>query len=122
MKKTSIIFIFCTIMLLLAACSNSEQQTQIDTTEATGTIAEVGESSVLIKNFKEKNEKDNPPINIRFKIEYKYYDEAGNKIKLTDLHENDNVKVILTKEFEILETSPAQIDPEYVQKIILLDN
>ncbi|MBC1411008.1 hypothetical protein JL732_11985 [Listeria welshimeri] len=122
MKKTSIIFIFCTIMLLLAACSTAEQQTQIDTTEATGTIAEVGESSVLIKNLKEKNEKDNPPISVRFKIEYKYYDEAGNKIKLTDLHENDNVKVVLTKEFEILETSPAQIDSEYVQKIILLDN
>lgn len=62
MKKTSIIFIFCTIMLLLAACSTAEQQTQIDTTEATGTIAEVGESSVLIKNFKKKTKRTIHPL------------------------------------------------------------
>ncbi|MDT0091545.1 hypothetical protein QJV36_10030 [Listeria marthii] len=114
MKKTSIIFIFCA--LLLTACSTTQKQTQI--TEATGTIEQVETESILIKNFKEKN---NPESSIRFQITDKYYDEAGNKIKLTELTKNDNLKIILTKNFPIQETFPAQIDPKYVQKIIVLN-
>ncbi|MBC2330991.1 membrane lipoprotein lipid attachment site-containing protein [Listeria swaminathanii] len=112
MKKTSIIFIFCAL-LFLTACSTTEKQTQ--TTEATGTIEEVETESILIKNFKEKND---PESSVRFQITDKYYDEAGNKIKLT---KNDNVKIILTKDFPIQETHPAQIDSKYVQKIIVLN-
>ncbi|MDT0016969.1 hypothetical protein QJV03_07240 [Listeria swaminathanii] len=115
MKKTSIIFIFCAL-LLLTACSTTEKQTQ--TTEATGTIEQVETESILIKNFKEKND---PESSVRFQITDKYYDEAGNKIKLTELTKNDNVKIILTKDFPIQETHPAQIDPKYVQKIIVLN-
>ncbi|MBF2514288.1 hypothetical protein IA833_07685 [Listeria marthii] len=114
MKKTSIIFIFCA--LLLTACSTTEKQTQ--TTEATGTIEQVETESILIKNFKEKND---PESSVRFQITDKYYDEAGNKIKLTELTKNDNVKIILTKEFPIQETHPAQINSKYVQKIIVLN-
>ncbi|MCD2254182.1 hypothetical protein [Listeria marthii] len=114
MKKTSIIFIFCA--LLLTACSTTQKQTQ--TTEATGTIEQVETESILIKNFKEKNDKTNPESSVRFQITDKYYDETGNKIKLT---KNDNVKIILTKSFPIQETFPAQIDPKYVQKIIVLN-
>ncbi|CDK43688.1 TPA: hypothetical protein MPX51_001367 [Listeria monocytogenes] len=47
--------------------------------------------------------------------------KTGNKIKRTELNKNDNIKIILTKDFPIQETSPAQIDPKYVQKIILLN-
>lgn len=115
MKKSSIIFVFCTL-LLLTACSTTQKQTQ--TTEATGTIEQVETESILIKNFKEKN---NPESSIRFQIANKYYDETGNKIKLTELNKNDNVKIILTKNFPIQETFPAQIDSKYVQKIILLN-
>ncbi|ENY5773347.1 hypothetical protein ACFZGM_002854, partial [Listeria monocytogenes] len=43
------------------------------------------------------------------------------KIKITDLNKNDDVKIILTNDFPIRETNPAQIDPKYVQKIILLN-
>ncbi|MBC2120300.1 hypothetical protein [Listeria marthii] len=114
MKKTSIIFIFCA--LLLTACSTTQKQTQ--TTEAIGTIEQVETESILIKNFKEKND---PESSVRFQITDKYYDEAGNKIKLTELTKNDNVKIILTKDFPIQETHPAQIDPKYVQKIIVLN-
>ncbi|EFR86631.1 hypothetical protein IA759_04725 [Listeria marthii] len=117
MKKTSIIFIFCA--LLLTACSTTQKQTQ--TTEATGTIEQVETGSILIKNFKEKNDETNPESSVRFQITDKYYDEAGNKIKLTELNKNDNVKIILTKSFRIQETFPAQIDPKYVQKIIVLN-
>ncbi|MBF2479377.1 hypothetical protein [Listeria marthii] len=117
MKKTSIIFIFCA--LLLTACSTTENQTQ--TTEATGTIEQVETESILIKNFKGKNDETNPESSVRFQITDKYYDEAGNKIKLTELNKNDNVKIILTKDFPIQETFPAQIDPKYVQKIIVLN-
>ncbi|MBC1979528.1 hypothetical protein HCJ63_13680 [Listeria marthii] len=117
MKKTSIIFIFCA--LLLTACSTTQNQTQ--TTEATGTIEQVETGSILIKNFKEKNDENNSESSVRFQITDKYYDEAGNKIKLTELNKNDNVKIILTKSFPIQETFPAQIDPKYVQKIILLN-
>ncbi|EHT9961595.1 hypothetical protein KYX48_002474, partial [Listeria monocytogenes] len=56
---------------------------------------------------------------IRFDIVDKYYDETGNKI--TDLNKNDDVKIILTNDFQIQETNPAQIDPKYIQKIILLN-
>ncbi|MBC2062287.1 hypothetical protein [Listeria marthii] len=117
MKKTSIIFIFCA--LLLTACSTTQKQTQI--TEATGTIEQVETESILIKNFKEKNGENNSESSVRFQITDKYYDEAGNKIKLTELNKNDNVKIILTKSFPIEETFPAQIDSKYVQKIILLN-
>lgn len=51
MKKTSIIFIFCTL-LFVTACSTSENQTQA--TEATGTIEQVETDAILINNFKEK--------------------------------------------------------------------
>ncbi len=118
MKKTSIIFTFCTL-LFVTACSTSENQTQA--TEATGTIEQVETESILIKNFKEKKDKYNPEAAIRFDIVDKYYDETGNKIKRTELNKNDNIKIILTKDFQIQETSPAQIDPKYVQKIILLN-
>lgn len=118
MKKTSIIFIFCTL-LFVTACSTSENQTQA--TEATGTIEQVETDAILINNFKEKKDKYNPEAAIRFDIVDKYYDETGNKIKITDLNKNDDVKIILTKDFPIQETSPAQIDPKYVQKIILLN-
>ncbi|EDK4069666.1 hypothetical protein GGC09_13210 [Listeria monocytogenes] len=37
------------------------------------------------------------------------------------LIKNDNIKIILTKDFPIQETSPAQIDPKYVHKIIRLN-
>ncbi len=100
-------------------CSTTQKQTQ--TTEATGTIEQVETGSILIKNFKEKNDETNPESSARFQITDKYYDEAGNKIKLTELNKNDNVKIILTKSFPIQETFPAQIDSKYVQKIILLN-
>ncbi|WP_421073011.1 hypothetical protein [Listeria monocytogenes] len=118
MKKTSIIFTFCTL-LFVTACSTSENQTQA--TEATGTIEQVETDAILINNFKEKKDKYNPEAAIRFDIVDKYYDETGNKIKRTELNKNDNIKIILTKDFQIQETSPAQIDPKYVQKIILLN-
>ncbi|HEM2472451.1 TPA: hypothetical protein U0374_002769, partial [Listeria monocytogenes] len=66
-------------------------------------------------------DKYNPEATIRFDIVDKYYDETGNKIKITDLNKNDDVKIILTNDFPIQETSPAPIDPKYVQKIILLN-
>lgn len=113
MKKTSIIFIFCTL-LFVTACSTSENQTQA--TEATGTIEQVETDAILINNFKEKKDKYNPEAAIRFDIVDKYYDETGNKIKITDLNKNDDVKIILTNDFPIRETNPAQIDPKYVQK------
>lgn len=118
MKKPSIIFIFCTL-LFVTACSTSENQTQA--TEATGTIEQVETDAILINNFKEKKDKYNPEAAIRFDIVDKYYDETGNKIKITDLNKNDDVKIILTNDFPIQETSPAPIDPKYVQKIILLN-
>lgn len=96
-------------------------QNQTQTTEATGTIEQVETESILIKNFKEKNDETNPESSVRFQITDKYYDEAANKIKLTELNKNDNVKIILTKSFPIQETFPAQIDPKYVQKIIVLN-
>ncbi|TYV36545.1 hypothetical protein [Listeria monocytogenes] len=117
MKKTSIIFIFCAF--LLTACSTIQKQTQ--TTEATGTIEQVETESILIKNFKIKNDNNTPELSVRFHISEKYHDETGNKIKLTELNKNDNIKIILTKDFPIQETSPAQIDPKYIQKIILLN-
>lgn len=101
------------------ACSTTQKQTQ--TTEAIGTIEQVETESILIKNFKEKNDETNPESSVRFQITDKYYDEAGNKIKLTELNKNDNVKIILTKSFPIQETFPAQIDPKYIQKIIVLN-
>lgn len=118
MKKTSIIFILCAL-LSITACSTSENQTQA--TEATGTIEQVETDAILINNFKEKKDKYNPEAAIRFDIVDKYYDETGNKIKITDLNKNDDVKIILTNDFPIRETNPAQIDPKYVQKIILLN-
>ncbi|HBM3472225.1 TPA: membrane lipoprotein lipid attachment site-containing protein [Listeria innocua] len=120
MKKTSIIFILC-ITVLLTACSTTEKQTNIEYTEATGTIEQVETNAILINNFKEKNDKDNPESVIRFSIANKYYDKNGNKIKLTELNKNDNVKIILTKDYPIQETSPGQIDPKYIQKIIRLN-
>ncbi|EAH4447408.1 TPA: hypothetical protein LWO12_002811 [Listeria innocua] len=116
MKKTSIIFILC-ITVLLTACSTTEKQTKIEYTEATGTIEQVETNAILINNFKESN----PESAIRLGIANKYYDKNGNKIKLTELNKNDNVKIILTKDYPIQETSPGQIDPKYIQKIIRLN-
>lgn len=104
-------------LLSITACSNTENQTQA--TEATGAIEQVETDAILINNFKEKKDKYNPEIAIRFDIVDKYYDETGNKI--TDLNKNDDVKIILTNDFQIQETNPAQIDPKYIQKIILLN-
>ncbi|EEO7552397.1 hypothetical protein G6H54_000358 [Listeria monocytogenes] len=104
MKKTSIIFIFCAL-LFITACSTSENETQ--TTEATGTIEQVETDAMLINNFKEKNDKHHPEVVIRFDIADNYYDETGNKIKITDLNKNDDVKIILTNDFQIQETYPA---------------
>lgn len=112
----SIIFILCAL-LSITACSNTENQTQA--TEATGAIEQVETDAILINNFKEKKDKYNPETAIRFDIVDKYYDETGNKI--TDLNKNDDVKIILTNDFQIQETNPAQIDPKYIQKIILLN-
>ncbi|EAD8960108.1 hypothetical protein FFD13_03945 [Listeria monocytogenes] len=119
MKKTSIIFIFCA--LLLAACSTTTKEIPRQTTEATGTIEQVETGSVLIKNFKIKNDNNTLERSVRFHISEKYHDETGNKIKRTELNKNDNMKIILTKDFLIQETNPAQIDPKYIQKIILLN-
>ncbi|EDH0918733.1 hypothetical protein [Listeria monocytogenes] len=119
MKKTSIIFIFCA--LLLTACSTTTKEISRQTTEAIGTIEQVETESVLIKNFKIKNDNNTPELSVRFHISKKYHDETGNKIKRTELNKNDNIKIILTKDFQIQETSPAQIDPKYVQKIIVLN-
>ncbi|EAC5197875.1 TPA_asm: hypothetical protein GHF02_04365 [Listeria monocytogenes] len=119
MKKTSIIFIFCA--LLLTACSTTTKETPRQTTEATGTIEQVETESVLIKNFKIKNDNNTPELSVRFHISEKNHDETGNKIKRTELNKNDNIKIILTKDFPIQETSPAQIDPKYIQKIIVLN-
>lgn len=52
MKKTSIIFIFCA--LLLTACSTTTKEISRQTTEATGTIEQVETESVLIKKFQNK--------------------------------------------------------------------
>ncbi|HFK4985538.1 TPA: hypothetical protein ACGY6J_000228 [Listeria monocytogenes] len=112
------IFILCAL-LSITACSNTENQTQA--TEATGAIEQVETDAILINNFKEKKDKYNPETAIRFDIVDKYYDETGNKIKRTELNKNDNIKIILTKDFPIQETLPAQIDPKYIQKIILLN-
>ncbi|EHM4347658.1 hypothetical protein KGG59_000925 [Listeria monocytogenes] len=110
------IFILCAL-LSITACSNTENQTQA--TEDTGAIEQVETDAILINNFKEKKDKYNPETAIRFDIVDKYYDETGNKI--TDLNKNDDVKIILTNDFQIQETNPAQIDPKYIQKIILLN-
>lgn len=104
-------------LLSITACSNTENQTQA--TEATGAIEQVETDAILINNFKEKKDEYNPETAIRFDIVDKYYDETGNKI--TDLNKNDDVKIILTNDFQIQETNPAQIDPKYIQKIILLN-
>lgn len=52
MKKTSIIFIFCA--LLLTACSTTTKEIPRQTTEATGTIEQVETESILIKKFQNK--------------------------------------------------------------------
>ncbi|EGP9966001.1 hypothetical protein I1C67_000155 [Listeria monocytogenes] len=119
MKKTSIIFIFCA--LLLTACSTTTKESPRQTTEATGTIEQVETEAILIKNFKIKNDNNTPELSVRFHISEKYHDETGNKIKRTELNKNDNIKIILTKDFPIQETSPAQIDSKYIQKIIRLN-
>ncbi len=77
--------------------------------------------SVLIKNIKIKTDNNAPELSVRFYISGKYHDETGNKIKLTKLNKNDNIKIILIKDFPIQETSPTQIDPKYVHKIIRLN-
>lgn len=84
MKKTSIIFIFCA--LLLTACSTTKKETPRQTTEATGTIEQVETESILIKNFKIKNDNNTPELSVRFHISEKYHDETGNKINRTELN------------------------------------
>ncbi|HAK0907851.1 TPA: hypothetical protein H1608_000003 [Listeria monocytogenes] len=119
MKKTSIIFIFCAF--LLTACSTTTKEIPRQTIEATGAIEQVEMESVLINNIKIKTDNNAPELSVRFYISGKYHDETGNKIKLTELNKNDNIKIILTKDFPIQETSPAQINPKYVHKIIRLN-
>ncbi|PZF91330.1 DUF3221 domain-containing protein [Listeria ivanovii] len=122
MKK---IISFILLLVVLTACSNSASNSKKESlVEASGVAEKVETDSILIKNFKYKLSDANPEegIEIYFNVADKYYNEDGEKIKITEIKRNDKVTIKLTDGYEIQETSPAEIDSKYVKKIIKLDN
>ncbi|PZF91326.1 DUF3221 domain-containing protein [Listeria ivanovii] len=113
------------LLVILTACSKSDSQCEKEhVIEANGIVEKVETGSILVNNFREKSEEPNSYEDgkIHFQIEDKYYNEDGEKIKLTEIRNGDKVLIELSDDYTIQETSPGKIDSKYIKKIIKLNN
>ncbi|WP_239255848.1 hypothetical protein [Listeria ilorinensis] len=110
-------------LFLVVGCTDlhsSEKEKLADETVFTGTVEEViPDSSILVKDFKDVENQADPDNQLvrLFRTTDVIFNEKDEPVKVTQLKKGDRVEVFLTTDYVVKETSPGQIDWEYIVKI-----